>query len=839
MTSLERYALASVANPMFYDDPSRTEDELYTVSTVPPPEGWRRAEEGLWVSFAPGTKIPRQGWKIHVTARLDEAEKTIEDVLAYCLRHGVALKFLRSEFAVRLTNGKYAPRASSGKVLTLYPADDTVTERILDDLATLLADREGPYVLSDLRWGDSPVFVRYGGFVGTFTLDNDGVPVPSIEAPDGTPEPDLRLPVFAPPPWATVPEFLAKRMAALDEQASGELPYEITEALHFSNGGGVYKGTRRGDGLAVVVKEARPHAGLDALGRDAVTRLTHEHELLTELADTGFVPRVHEYFTLWEHHFLAMELVEGPTLYQELTRRNPLLRAGGDDDDRAAFVRWALPVLDELAGILATLHARGFAFGDVHPQNVLIRPDGRLCLIDFEAASTVESGSRAAMAAPGFRPPAGLAPVAADEYAFACVALFGFLPLTAMAELDPGCFEDLLHHARREFPLPNGLVARIASALRFPESVPLVTPAETTMDGRSWESVCRSIGSAITASATLDRDDRLYPGDAMQLPGAGLGLAHGAAGVLYALHLTGQPVPDEQVGWLAEHALTGHHQGPGLLNGRLGVAWALYRLGARDTALDLLSRKPDRPLTVCHLAGGLAGLVLGKLDFAEWTGDSEQTESALRDGLRLRDALDSPFAPQIPGLLRGFSGISLAFTRLYEATGDASWLDAAAAALQEDLARCEPDAQGALHVNDGSRLLPYLADGSAGVALAVEALLEHRTDAMLALARDGLLAGCRVPPWNVHAGLFTGRAGLITVAGTADDLPTLLRHAVPAPGGTGVAGDQLLRLSMDLATGAAGVLSAVHTVRHGGSVFPGLPGRRREKPAAAGAAPVR
>ena len=50
--------------------------------------------------------------------------------------------------------------------------------------------------------------------------------------------------------------------------------------VDFSNGGGIYRGRDTRTGEAVVLKEARPHAGLDGLGDDAVRRLEREHDTL-------------------------------------------------------------------------------------------------------------------------------------------------------------------------------------------------------------------------------------------------------------------------------------------------------------------------------------------------------------------------------------------------------------------------------------------------------------------------------------------------------------------------------------------------------------------------------
>jgi hypothetical protein len=130
-----------------------------------------------------------------------------------------------------------------------------------------------------------------------------------------------------------------------------------------------------------------------------------------------------------------------------------------------------------------------------------------------------------------------------------------------------------------------------------------------------------------------------------------------------------------------------------------------------------------------------------------------------------------------------------------------------------------------LQVNQGWRTLPYLEEGSAGIALVLDRYLRHRPDDDLAEA----LAALRLVNHSgffVQPGLFMGRAGLIASAAMQAGTPgrpdrvtaALIRglgwHAVPYEGGLAFPGNQLLRLSMDLATGSAGVLLALGAALH-------------------------
>ncbi len=72
--------------------------------------------------------------------------------------------------------------------------------------------------------------------------------------------------------------------------------------------------------------------------------------------------------------YMVLEYVESRTLRDLILYRDPLLT-----DNVMVFIR-------QLAGVIQYVHARGYLHLDVKPENILIRPDGRLVLIDFDLA---------------------------------------------------------------------------------------------------------------------------------------------------------------------------------------------------------------------------------------------------------------------------------------------------------------------------------------------------------------------------------------------------------------------------------------------------------------------
>jgi class III lanthionine synthetase len=88
---------------------------------------------------------------VHVSACLGNVERVLAAVADYCHNRRIAFKFLRSPDALLLANAKYADRGSSGKFITIYPADEAQLEAVLTELGEVLDGSPGPYVLSDLR----------------------------------------------------------------------------------------------------------------------------------------------------------------------------------------------------------------------------------------------------------------------------------------------------------------------------------------------------------------------------------------------------------------------------------------------------------------------------------------------------------------------------------------------------------------------------------------------------------------------------------------------------------------------------------------------------------------
>src|ERR687895_737535 len=150
---------------------------------------WRFSVEGPWAFATPtGSRSPEQGWKLHISATETSASEVLAATLPVLVAERVPFKFAANHKIVRLLNSTHADRASGGKFLTIYPADDAQAVRLAEACHRATEGLAGPVILSDRAYRPgSLVHYRYGGFPGSPAVDRDGLVVHLLKGPDRTP----------------------------------------------------------------------------------------------------------------------------------------------------------------------------------------------------------------------------------------------------------------------------------------------------------------------------------------------------------------------------------------------------------------------------------------------------------------------------------------------------------------------------------------------------------------------------------------------------------------------------------------------------------------------------
>ncbi|NXY94210.1 protein kinase/lanthionine synthetase C family protein [Streptomyces sp. BR123] len=815
------------------------------------PPGMRGADQGIWTLWSgPRTGLAEQGWKIHVSARLDRAQHVLDTVAGICFSEGVPFKHLSTRLFFLFLHHKHAARAQAGKFCAVYPPDTATARRLLERLRDALDGEEGPYVLTDRRFRDSrTVHYRYGSFGARSRLRADGTREGLVRDGFGREGVDLRLPAFH------LPAGIADPFVEQEEPPhAGPIlirDYEVTRAVRLSNAGGAYQARDRRTGRTVFVKEARAHNGLVFDGTDAQARLRHEYRVLRELhaAAPGVGPEPLDHFTEWEHDFLVTEYVPGQPLVGWLSRSSPLARADRTAASVAAYYEACRRLLAALDASLERVHAAGYRFGDLSLGNVLVTPSGGVRMVDFEAASAL-SAAPSGMGTPGFTPPADLRrddtdPLLQDRYGASAVALAFLAPFHETAEHAPANLA-LLRRDLADVAPPQDLWQR-ATAFHLTEDRAqdqdgpgrLPSPAELDTDPRGClVRLAEEVAAGLLETADADRPEWAFAPSPEAFRTNNVCLAYGTAGVVHALHRAGVAVPEEIRERLRRDTMAQRDAlPPGLLVGSAGTARVLADLGRLDEAVDLLRAADGHPLTASctTLAGGRAGVGLGWLALHRLTGESSHLDRAAAAGedlLRIPDLPATLGEHDARGLLHGRSGLALFLHRLAHDTGEARWLEAGRLLLHQELDRTFPLDDGALSVSDNAQLtraMPYLATGAAGIAAVLTRYVATAPDRRCAAALPRLVAGIRVSCATKEAGLYRGLAGLTwfltghaelagTDAARRDAVRAatgLLKYAVPYRRGVRFLGAGSQRFTADLSSGGAGVLLALHRLLAG------------------------
>src|SRR5256885_7622228 len=110
---------------------------------------WRFSVEGPWAVVTPvGAHSPEQGWKLHISATEVSAPEVLAAAVRVLVAEGVPFKFAAGGRIVRLLNSTHADRASGGKFLTVYPADDAQAVRVAQACHQATEGLAGPVILS-------------------------------------------------------------------------------------------------------------------------------------------------------------------------------------------------------------------------------------------------------------------------------------------------------------------------------------------------------------------------------------------------------------------------------------------------------------------------------------------------------------------------------------------------------------------------------------------------------------------------------------------------------------------------------------------------------------------
>ncbi len=863
----------------FYDDNlhENSNENLFYISETD--DSWNNYVDDGWhyvMNKGQFKQLPKQGWKIHITASVVDAQELLYSVSSFLIKKQISFKFIPSYEELKMFNSKYADRTESGKFITIYPQSKEIFLLLLDQLKKITdVYEEGPYILNDKSWKQSHVFFRYGGFKKMMIHKKSGEDVTAIMDPDGNLIEDKRVPYYYLPDFVKEPDKIKKDVYTIPDSELQELKqYQVIRSLHYSNGGGVYEASV--GNKKRILKEGRKGAGLDAHGTDGYQRINREFEFLKRLKDAKGIVSVYKKFTVWKSNYLVEDLAEGIDLGTYLVESFPFVRdLSNSVKQRQSYNQQTQSIITQLIDIVNQAHNYGVAFGDLQPANVIYSHNNdSVKIIDLESAADVSSKYRPGLQTMGYVPTKIRTFGDADWYALKCIAYSLYMPALVSPSLVPNIYFGLKIKIREEFG---------DDAIKFLDHLDEIVSRHIDFEfaatgGKNGLSLPNKIVSAETVPTIAlevfngivnnlnPRSTGLIKGTFRQHKDlmSEYAIATGGFGGIMALErFKRRDIQDitAHVGLWVKRILPILQKMPdesstklGLFDGLAGICSVLYDLGLERESLDILSRIKVNLFSKDYtLFSGLSGIGLGYLSFFSMT----QKKSFLAKAIEIADSILSDkeeisnrVKSESGGLLTGWSGVALFLSTLGNYINQVSYQESAAlivdSVLKDQLASNNNDYLMVKDAGAGSlegRVFPYLGNGSVGVALTLLELKrqgnqfvesEQMEDDLKKLIQAGY-SSC-----TVFGGLFEGYAGF-TVLGNAIkaiNKSSRLLHYVAKGLNSFLAGyheneilipsDIGFKCSMDLARGASGVLTALSDVDTGkwNSWFP-LPNKSK------------
>jgi hypothetical protein len=376
---------------------------------------------------------PSEGWKLHVSATVLNADRILTQIAPVLSELGVQFKAPSSLLELaRLNSGLEYGYSQIGKFVTVYPRSVAEARQLAERLHGLTFGMSAPAVPFDIRLKPgSNVYYRFGAFEHLEMETADGKRALAIRDPGGNLVPDLRGPGRAKPDW--VSDLFHSPDVNYDgpSEMNPLRGFRILRAMMQRGKGGVYQAV---DLCAqppriCLLKEGRKDGETGFDGRDGWWRVRHEEHVISFLKRSGVeaLPEVYSSFELEGNYYLSREFIDGDSLHELLARRKRRLTL-------ARVVNYGI----QLSGILAQIHASGWVWRDCKPGNILVNEKDRLRLLDFEGACLVDRPDSVLWSTRGFIAPElrdgnGQPSVHGDLYAVGSVLyllLTGRLPST-------------------------------------------------------------------------------------------------------------------------------------------------------------------------------------------------------------------------------------------------------------------------------------------------------------------------------------------------------------------------------------------------------------------------
>ena len=726
--------------------------------------GYSVFEQGIYICANSSVQLPAQGWKIHISATVENAFDIVSIVATELSTMMVSFKVIKSKEIYGFTSLKSFSRVQFGKFITVYPKDNREFISLLEKLSDLLDEFDGPEILTDRQYKSCKVLhYRYGGFHPILRLDHMGNPIFMIQDGYGTYVEDLRVPYYS------LPNGIDD---IIDYQSGIEIPrlfqeYTIEKAIRFTNSGGVYLATQKSNQRKVIIKEARKHTQMVSIGKDSISYREREAAILDTMKESAFFPQLIDAYFCQGNFFLVEEYIDGETLFEYVLHNNAFLKVM----DSIAVSQYTLKILSYISLLfeaILELRHNGLEMHDLTLDNIMITSNSEIKIIDMEGCAYI--GDKSSVMGKNRYTMDGTPYSDLKELGlllFSCIVPYK----DALITLNNNIISSMMEHMGKLYVFPNEL-SELIFLLVFPDenSLSLVPSILQRLQDKSLEEF------------VVRREQNRYKIDAAVIQKGIQGIINTyhktkesmfpttpilQNNVNYMCGFTGVVVGLNQFGYASYiHELCDAYMNyngslpVGLYTGWAGLAWALLDHGEIELAERIYYERCANLFELHNnsILSGKSGILL--LVIKLWI--VTQDEQYYIKAIELADSILTSFVSsecEELGLMRGASGVALAMLAVFRLTSNAKYINEGIKLLREEIKYSSINGMqiGFPDKKDGKILYPYFMHGTAGILSVVLKYIPFDSEFEI-IARnlaDGMHYG-----FSTSAALFDGMAGI-------------------------------------------------------------------------------
>ncbi|WP_336824282.1 class III lanthionine synthetase LanKC [Sporosarcina sp. USHLN248] len=817
-------------------------------------KSWTITRDRIFYSCIPKNYVfPEHGWKIHISGKIWDSEEILKKVSHYCYTNAVAFKCLMDKRVFDINNNKAINRSSSGKFITIYPKDTEHFLMLIKDLFFLLEKYEGPYILTDRRYGEKGiVYYRYGG-IALNTKYKDGQPIHLLTSPNGDIFIDDRKPIFQLPNWVKDPFENTEKHLEKEKPFLLNNRYKIKSAIRFTNAGGTYLADDMKTNKEVIIKEARPFTVQYGHMKDARDLKKTEFNILKKIGYLHVSPEPIEIFEEWEHTFLVEDFIEGQTIKQFVAHNAPFsIPNSGTTDMNSYYEKVAIIMISILESLLK-IHSENVIVGDIGADNIILHENGTATFIDFDASINLDTEyDKQIFRTIGFSNQYNQVDnFKRDLIGIGYLLFYMLVPCSNLIEQDDNFYVRFLKYMEKKYGLPREfrILAESLISLDYSKeiqdcislikdiNVSMTIGGDSHINTEEINEIIEKVARFILNNQ-LQSDNQLFPSDINATEF--ISVTHGATGVLRALSYCGVKYSRDLDRFVSNNVEKNFDKiGLGLHYGLSGICWYMLENGEVEKAKEFISIIETDLHTVksLDLSEGLSGIGLLYLKFYSQFRDKAYLKKARMIGESLINENKEAIAnlKQI-GYAQGKSGIALFLLYLSQVCEDKKYSSFGKEILIEEIYTGKEINNGYLYpsqTDTSNFYYPYFKTGTAGIAsVAVRylyVLQDKRLEDEVKKLGNGLF--CELA---VDMGLYAGLSG---IANSLFDLYQFTREKKYLyktfelinnmkqlllninENEIGTPGSLMYRLSCDYSTGGAGFIMLLNRVVNNQSNF--------------------